>query len=287
MTTSEVEVSAKDKKKSKKDRDKRSEDRTKSDKDKEALEWAIKKSQKEERKRAKEKDKEDKEMAKVLEQSRLEAEVAAKELKSLSCTPDNPTPLLTLGARRNLIVCDVHGNMHVSASPPISSERFLDVPHPEDVVKMFPPSKSRLLAPPLDRSSESKDSRAPDALDKKSSECTPTRESKNSFVNSGSVAPESLIPSSEAKSDAENEINLFTFPQEGDTTACVDPGHSPLLPPAPMNSSSSDHEHQDVKQEPLEGPYVLDPNDEFDLRNGVLKSDISDCLQSSSENYHS
>ena len=143
MTTSEVEVSAKDKKKSKKDRDKRSEDRTKSDKDKEALEWAIKKSQKEERKRVKEKDKEDKEMAKVLEQSRLEAEVAAKELKSLSCTPDNPTPLLTLGARRNLIVCDVHGNMHVSASPPISSERFLDVPHPEDVMKMFPPSKSR------------------------------------------------------------------------------------------------------------------------------------------------
>ena len=111
MTTSEVEVSAKDKKKSKKDRDKRSEGRTKSDKDKEALEWAIKKSQKEERKRAKEKDKEDKEIAKDLEQSRLEAEVAAKELKSLSCTPANPTPLLTLGTRRNLIVCDVHGNM--------------------------------------------------------------------------------------------------------------------------------------------------------------------------------
>ncbi len=49
-----------------------------------------------------------------------------------------------------------------------------------------------------------------------------------------------------------------------------------------MNSSSSDHENQDVKQEPYEGPYVLDPNDEFDLRNGVLKSDISDCLPSSS-----
>jgi hypothetical protein len=49
-----------------------------------------------------------------------------------------------------------------------------------------------------------------------------------------------------------------------------------------MNSSSSDHENQDVKQEPHEGPYALDPNDEFDLRNGVLKSDISDCLPSSS-----
>jgi hypothetical protein len=104
MTTSEVEVSAKDKKKSKKDRDKRSEDRTKSDKDKEALEWAIKKSQKEERKRAKEKDKEDKEMAKVLEQSRLEAEVAAKELKSLSCTPANPTPSSLLG-QEGILLC--------------------------------------------------------------------------------------------------------------------------------------------------------------------------------------
>jgi hypothetical protein len=119
-------------------------------------------------------------------------------------------------------------------------------------------------------------------LEKKSSECTPTRESKNSFVNSGGVAPESLIPSREAKSDAESEINLFTFPQEGDTLVCADPGHSPLLSPARMNSSSSDHENQDVKQEPHEGPYVLDPNDEFDLRNGVLKSDIYDCLPSSS-----
>jgi hypothetical protein len=165
-----------------------------------------------------------------LEQSRLEAEVAAKELKSLSCTPANPTPLLTLGPRRNLIVCDVHGNMHVSASPPISSERLFDVPHPEEVMKMFPPSKRRqFLTPPLDCSSESKDSRAPDALEKKSSECTPTRESKNSFVNSGSVTPESLIPPSEAKSDAENEINLFTFPQEGDTTACANSGHSPCF----------------------------------------------------------
>ncbi len=141
----------------KKDRDKRSEDRAKSDKEKEALEWAIKKSQKEERKRAKEKDKEEKEIAKVLEQSRLEAEIAAKELKSLSCTPANPTPLLTLGTRRNLIVCDVHGNMHVSSSPPISSERLCDVPHPEEMQRMFPPFKRRqFLASPLDRSSESK-----------------------------------------------------------------------------------------------------------------------------------
>jgi hypothetical protein len=39
-----------------------------------------------------------------------------------------------------------------------------------------------------------------------------------------------------------------------------------------MNSSSSDHEHQDVKLEPLEGSLApLDPNDEFDLRNGILK----------------
>ncbi len=66
-------------------------------------------------------------------------------------------------------------------------------------MKMFPPHpKSRqFLTPSLDRSSEPKDSRAPDALEKKSSECALTRESKNSFVNSGSVAPESLIPPSE------------------------------------------------------------------------------------------
>jgi hypothetical protein len=138
------------------------------------------------------------------------------------------------------------------------------------------------MFPPLDRSSESKDSRAPDVLEKKSSECTPTRESKNSFVNSGGVVPESLIPSSKVKSDAESEINLFTFPEEGSMTVGATSGHSPLRPPARMNSSSSNHEHQDVKQEPPEGSFVLDPNDEFDLRNGVLKSDISDCLPSSS-----
>jgi hypothetical protein len=82
---SKVTVLAKDKKKSKTDRDKRSEVRTSSDKDKdkEALEWGIKRSQAEERRAAKVKAKEDKEMAKVLEQSRLEAEIAAKELKTL------------------------------------------------------------------------------------------------------------------------------------------------------------------------------------------------------------
>jgi hypothetical protein len=41
-------------------------------------------------------------MAKVLEQSRFEAEIAAKELKTLSSTP--------------AIVCDVHGNMHASSA---------------------------------------------------------------------------------------------------------------------------------------------------------------------------
>jgi hypothetical protein len=65
---------------------------------------------------------------------------------------------------------------------------------------------------------------------------------------------------------------LFTFPGEGSSTVDNTSGHSPLLPPARMNSSSSDHEHQDVKQEAPEGSYApLDPNDEFDLRNGILK----------------
>ncbi len=77
-------------------------------------------------------------MAKVLEQSRLEAEVAAKELKSFSCTPVNPTPFLTLGTRRNRILCDVHGNTHVSAAPPISSESPFEIPDPEEIKKMFP-----------------------------------------------------------------------------------------------------------------------------------------------------
>ncbi len=67
---------------------------------------------------------------------------------------------------------------------------------------------------------------------------------------------------------------MFTFPGEGSTTVGDTSGHSPLLSPARMNSdsSSSDHEHQDVKQEAPEGSYApLDPNDEFDLRNGILK----------------
>jgi hypothetical protein len=76
------------------------------------------------------------------------------------------------------------------------------------------------------------------------------RESQNSFVNSGSLGSETLLPTSEAKSDTESERNLFTFPEVGGMTVSATSSHSPLLPPARMNSSSSDHEHQDVKQEP-------------------------------------
>jgi len=169
MSTSEVEVSAKEKKKSKKDRDKRNETRANSDKDKEALEWAIRKSQKEDRKRAKERQKEEDEMAKVLEQSRLEAEVAAKELKSLSCTPGNPTPLLPL-QRRGLVVCDVHGNMNISSSSRISlATPIAQAIAIEKLAEEHRKKKSHSLHfSPLDRSSESKDSRTPDALEKKS-----------------------------------------------------------------------------------------------------------------------
>ncbi len=61
-------------------------------------------------------------------------------------------------------------------------------------------------------------------------------------------------------------------------------GHSPLPPPARMNSSSSDHEHQDVKQERPEGPNAPLVYDEFDLRNGILKSGTTpNYLPSSSE----
>jgi hypothetical protein len=93
----------------------------------------------------------------------------------------------------------------------------------------------------------------------------------------------SLLPVNESKSDPESEVNLFMFPDSGEASCARNSIHSPLLPPARMNSSSSDHEHQDVKKEPLEGLNApLDPNDEFDLRNDVLRSDISDCLPSSS-----
>ncbi len=94
IVKSEVTVSAKDKKKSKTDRDRRFDVRTGADKDAEDLERVIRKSQKEERKKAKEKAKEEKEMAKALEESRLESERQAKELKALSSTPgrSNPSP---------------------------------------------------------------------------------------------------------------------------------------------------------------------------------------------------
>jgi hypothetical protein len=42
--------------------------------------------------------------------------------------------------------------------------------------------------------------------------------SKNSFISSGSLASESPLPTSEAKSDTESELNLFTFPEEGSMT---------------------------------------------------------------------
>jgi hypothetical protein len=286
MVTSEVTVSAKDKKKSKTDRDKRSEVRTNSDKDKEALEWAIKKSQEEEKRKAKVKAKEDKEMAKVLEQSRLEAEIAAKELQSLSCTPANTLPFSPLG--RGILLCVMCMVTCIPLLLPQSlpSQRLSFLPDSEKIRAMFPPPKHRhFLSRPPDRPSESKDSRVPDALKKKSSECALTRESKNSFVNSESVESESLLPTSEAKTDTESDINLFAFPEVGGMTVGATSGHSSLPPPARMNSSSSDLENQDVKQEPLEGPNApLDLNDEFDLRNGILKSgDSPNYLPSSSE----
>jgi hypothetical protein len=112
---SEVTVSAKDKKKDKTDRDKRSQKRSVPDKEKEKLEEAIKKSQRAERKLAKEKKRKQKELAKVLEQSRLEVECGTKELQALSSKPIAPTPLLVLG-KQNLFVSDVFGNLNVSSA---------------------------------------------------------------------------------------------------------------------------------------------------------------------------
>jgi hypothetical protein len=64
------------------------------------------------------------------------------------------------------------------------------------------------------------------------------------------------------------------FPEKEGVACRGNPSHSPLTPPDQMNSSSSDREYQDLKTEPLdEGRnFPLDPNDEFDLRNGIFKS---------------
>ncbi len=111
---SEVTVSAKGKKKDKTDRDKRSENRAVPDKEKEYIEEATRKSLKGERKAAKAKAEEERELAKVLDQSRLEAVRGAKELQALPSKPIVPTPLLVLGIQ-NLFVSDKHGNVHVAA----------------------------------------------------------------------------------------------------------------------------------------------------------------------------
>jgi hypothetical protein len=278
----EVTVSAKDKKKSKNDRDKRSEVRTGSDKDKEALERAIKQSQKEDRRRAKEEAKEEREMAKALEESRLASERQARKLKILSSTPAVPTPLHTL-ERRGLVVCDVFGNMNISSSSNISlATPIAQAIALEKSAERQNKKKSHSLhTTPLDRSSESKDSGAHHALEEKGTISAHTLEFKDSSVNLLKQKPLSLLPVNESKSDPESEVNLFTFPDPGDASCARNSTDLPLPPPARMNSSSSDHEHQDIKCEPPEGLNArLDPNDEFDLRNGILRSDISDCLPS-------
>ncbi len=113
-------MSAKVKKRDKIDRDKRSQNRSTSDKEKEDLEEATRKSLKAERKAAKAKAKEEKELAKVLEQSRLEAERGARVLQALTSKPIAPTPPLVLG-KQNLFVSDVFGNLNVSSSAAPSS----------------------------------------------------------------------------------------------------------------------------------------------------------------------
>jgi hypothetical protein len=69
------------------------------------------------------------------------------------------------------------------------------------------------------------------------------KESKNSSVDSVNLAPESLLPISESKSEPESEVSLFVFPESGEISCGRNFNHSPLLSPARMNSSSSDHEN--------------------------------------------
>jgi hypothetical protein len=175
--------------------------------------------------------------------------------------------------------------MHASSSA-LTSQRPSHLLESEKAKFMFAlgtkPRHSLTLS--LAHPSESKDSRVSDALESKSSMCAHTSESKDSFVNSGIPASKSPLPTIEGKSDTVSELNLFAFPEEGRMTVGTTSSHSPLLSPARMNSSSCGRENQDVKQEPLEVPNnTLDPNDEFDLRNGILKPGAdTDYLPSSS-----
>ncbi len=111
-----------------------------------------------------------------------------------------------------------------------------------------------LHSSPLDRSSESKNSGAHHALEEKGTESALTLEFKDSSVNLLKQSPLSLLPVNESKSDPESEVNLFAFPDPlsgtfgspGEISCARSSTHSPLSPPARMNSSPSDHEHQEM-----------------------------------------
>ena len=186
-------------------------------------------------------------MAKALEESRLASERQARKPKTLSSTPAVPTPLHTL-ERRGLVICDVFGNMNISSSSnislatPISQAIAL-----EKAAEGQSKKKSHSLhSSPLDLSSESKDSGAHHALEEKGTVSALTLEFKDSSVNLLKQTPLPLLPVNESKSDPESEVNLFAFPDPGEASCARNSTHSPLSPPARMNSSPSDHEHQEM-----------------------------------------
>ena len=301
----EVTVSAKDKKKDKTDRDKRSQNRTHSDKEREELEKATRKSLKAERKAAKKKaeeaEKEARELAEVLEKSRLEAVRAARVLQTLPSKSIASTPLLALG-KQNLFVSDVFGNLNVSSAATPSS--FFDPFATEEIKKEPPrvrngidmitcPMTGQIIcrprrnkedpssdAPPCSfpsaHPSGSKDSKVDDGPELEGTKGTLVSESKDTVADPVGLVSDHL-PLSENKSDSETELPFKFPPIEGNLTEGATM-NSPLYSPARLRSSSSEEATLDVKLEPTSGQRNsnYDPNDENDIRNGLLRDDHPD-----------
>jgi hypothetical protein len=258
----EVTVSAKDKKKDKTDRDKRSQNRTGSDKEKEELEEATRKSLKAERKLAKAKAKEEKELAAVLEQSRLEAERVAKELKALSSRPVVSTPLFVLG-KQNLFVSDKHGNVHGSASAvpcpfhpndPFHKERAsaaLCTADPNDPYLPFKEAREK-----LNKSVEKRERNYPKSLSK----CVliglsdARKENPSSDAPPHSLPPVHLSESNDSKVqeelgfDESKQSLSSEFKDTGDNNAGLNAGHLP-----PSESKSDSETELPFKFPPTEG----------------------------------
>jgi hypothetical protein len=222
-------------------------------------------------------------------------------LQTLPSKPIAPTPLLVLG-KQNLFVSDVFGNLNVSSAATSSSffdpfateESKKEPPRVRNGIDMITcPKTGQIIcrprrnkenpssdAPPHSfptaHPSESKDSKVNDGPGLEGTKETLVSESKDTVVDSVGLISEHL-PLSENKSDSETEL-LFKFPPiEGNLTEGATM-NSPLYSPRRLRSSSSEEATLDVKLEPTSGQRNsnYDPNDENDIRNGLLRDDHPD-----------